>query len=295
MKPILTFLAYFVACSAAYLVALRLLDAGLDRSRAWRRARWARLRGWTRRVFQGGGSAPAPSVLPPMLHEFSFYAAAVRLRGWAGAFPCFSLPAHEPGLLEDFRVLLAELEGCRGPALPPPCSGEHSHVVDGSGVVLFALRWDCLPAVLRLTQREGGGLAAHFAGWYYFPKVDDLPDGLRLPDSCFPSLGHELANPETSQLFLPPEGFIYVWTVKNPATEESGTLHFLPSGLSHASILKWYGGLRGEAAVLEMCSWPAGSCSMHCVMTGKGCDPSPVTITRAPKAFIPADLRTPAE
>jgi len=232
-----------------------------------------------------------PAGLPP---EMSVHSAFSVQREGLGGFPFFTLPERESALLAELRGLVEAFEDGRGADQPPVSFGELTLRGPNGPEVAFVLRWDCLRELCRLTRNGSEALRLHFGGWYGGPKPDLLPAGLDVPRDAFPSLGYEFLHPSRSQFFPPSEDFASLWTVLSHPDGRVGQVWQSRDGVFHAETPD---GLTGEAAFVELCSWPQVSCSQTSVWLG-GTDRRGIparSIHRSPIDFLPAELLLTAE
>jgi len=240
------------------------------------------------RMFAAASDAGPGSCRRPPLIAYSSQ------REGLGAYPFFTLPEREPALLAEFRGLVEAFEDGRGTDHPPFSFGELILAGPGGPEVAFVLRWDCLPEVCRLTRQGSDGLRLHFGGWYGGPKTDLLPAGLDVPRDAFPSLGFEFTQPGRGPFSAPSEDFVNLWTVLSHPDGRVGQVWQSRDGVFHAETPD---GLKGEAAFVELCSWPQVSCSQTTIWLGsedsRGLPAR--TIFRSPAEFLPAGLQVAAE
>lgn len=246
------------------------------------------------RGLQGRSLAePKPRPASPP-HEFSVHTAYSVQREGLGGFPFFTLPEGEKALLAEFRALVETFEAGRGADQPPVSFGELSLAGRSGPEVAFVLRWDCLRDLRRLTRKGSEALRLHFGGWYGGPKPDLLPAGLDVPRDAFPSLGFEFSHPDGGPFFPPSEDCANLWTVVSHPDERVGQVWQSREGVFHAETPD---GLTGEAAFVDLCSWPQVSCSQTAIWLGSE-DSRGIpdrTIFRSPAEFLPADLQLAAD
>ena len=247
-------------------------------------------------------------MMPLATPSLSLFTLSGLARNGCAGYPVFTLPFRMEAEIEELRLWLRNtIQKHNLPAdepmdeilLPGPGGDEVAFLIDES-------------LMLNL-KRESRGLSDSLCdqvnGWNDSPKRSMLPEGVELPAHCIQRLGFSLAHhparltPDvvgTAEYFdhrTGTLGYMFHLILPSPEADAARKLDLLddrrlmPATLIHAVTAA----AAGEAAVIEICRWQQRSATRS-TLSESAYARSPLldrTIFRAPKEFIPKELRQP--